>query len=139
MLDRNGGVWPLHLAEPEDLIRFGLIPEFGRLPVAVALDELSEDDLVRVLTEPKNSMVRQYEKLMAMEKIALSFTPDALRELARLAIRKKTGARGLRAILERVMLDIMYEAPRTAAAGACRITAEMVDAHAGEAAGRQIA
>ncbi|NLB60464.1 MAG: ATP-dependent Clp protease ATP-binding subunit ClpX [Lentisphaerae bacterium] len=98
--------------EPEDLIRFGMIPEFvGRLPVVTALEELTESDLVRVLVEPRNSMLRQYEKLLAMEEIKLTFAPAALRELARLAIRKKTGARALRAILERVMLDIMYEAP----------------------------
>ncbi len=98
--------------EPEDLIRYGMIPEFvGRIPVVTALDALNEAELVRVLTEPRNSMVRQYEKLMAMEKIKLSFAPEALREMARMAIRKKTGARGLRAILEQIMLDLMYEAP----------------------------
>ncbi len=98
--------------EPEDLIRYGMIPEFvGRIPVVATLDALDEAELVRVLTEPRNSMIRQYEKLMAMEKINLSFAPEALRELARMAIRKKTGARGLRAILEQIMLDLMYEAP----------------------------
>ncbi|MFH1476370.1 MAG: ATP-dependent Clp protease ATP-binding subunit ClpX [Verrucomicrobiota bacterium] len=121
---------PLHAVEPEDLIRYGLIPEFvGRLPAVVALNELSEDDLVRVLTEPKNSMVRQYEKLMAMENIKLSFAPAALRELARLAARKRTGARGLRSILERVMLDIMYEAPMQSQARACQITKTIIDKH----------
>jgi len=120
----------LHAVEPEDLIRYGLIPEFvGRLPAVVALDELSEDDLVRVLTEPKNSMVRQYEKLMAMENIKLSFAPAALRELARLAVRKHTGARGLRSILERVMLDIMYEAPMQSQARMCQITKAAIDEH----------
>ena len=120
----------LHAVEPEDLIRYGLIPEFvGRLPAVVALNELSEDDLVRVLTEPKNSMVRQYEKLMAMENIKLSFAPAALRELARLAVRKHTGARGLRSILERVMLDIMYEAPMQSQARACQITKTVIDEH----------
>lgn len=121
---------PLHAVEPEDLIRYGLIPEFvGRLPAVVALNELSEDDLVRVLTEPKNSMVRQYAKLMAMENIKLSFAPAALRELARLAMRKHTGARGLRSILERVMLDIMYEAPMQSHARVCQITKAIIDAH----------
>lgn len=120
----------LHAVEPEDLIRYGLIPEFvGRLPAVVALDELSENDLVRVLTEPKNSMVRQYEKLMAMENIKLSFAPAALRELARLAVRKHTGARGLRSILERVMLDIMYEAPMQSHERACQITKAIIDEH----------
>ncbi len=101
--------------EPEDLIRYGMIPEFvGRIPVVATLDALNEAELVRVLTEPRNSMIRQYEKLMAMEKIKLSFAPEALHELARMAIRKKTGARGLRAILEQIMLELMYEAPSRA-------------------------
>ncbi|MDP2991211.1 MAG: hypothetical protein Q8O57_11690, partial [Kiritimatiellota bacterium] len=82
-----------------------------------------------VLTEPKNSMVRQYEKLMAMENIKLSFAPAALRELARLAVRKRTGARGLRSILERIMLDIMYEAPMQSQARACQITKTVIDEH----------
>ena len=102
----------LHLVEPGDLLRFGLIPEFvGRLPVTAALDSLDESDLVRILTEPKNAMIRQYTKLMAMEGVNLSFTPSAIRELAHIALRKGTGARGLRAILEHVMLDVMYEVP----------------------------
>ncbi len=118
--------------EPEDLIRFGMIPEFvGRLPVVSVLDDLSEDDLVRVLTEPKSSMVRQYEKLMAMEGVNLSFTPSALREMARLALRKKTGARGLRAIMEKVMLDVMFEVPAgKKRVKECRITKAVIDGHA---------
>jgi ATP-dependent Clp protease ATP-binding subunit ClpX len=120
----------LSAVEPEDLIRFGLIPEFvGRMPVVAVLNDLSEIDLVRVLTEPRNSMVRQYEKLMAMEGIKLTFAPSALKELARLAIRKKTGARGLRAILERVMLDIMYEAPMNKQVKECHITKAIIDGH----------
>ncbi|MCA1808872.1 MAG: ATP-dependent Clp protease ATP-binding subunit ClpX, partial [Kiritimatiellia bacterium] len=116
----------MHQVEPEDLIRYGMIPEFvGRLPVVAALDALDEDDMVRVLTEPRNSMVRQYEKLMAMEQIKLSFTEGALREMARMAIRKKTGARGLRAIIEHIMLDIMYEAPSRKRTE-YRITGDMV-------------
>ncbi len=103
---------PLHLVEPEDLLSFGLIPEFiGRLPVAAALDTLSEDELVTILTEPRNAMVRQYDKLLAMEGVRLSFTKDALRALAHQAIEKGTGARALRAIIERVMLDVMYDIP----------------------------
>jgi ATP-dependent Clp protease ATP-binding subunit ClpX len=102
----------LGLVEPEDLLKFGMIPEFvGRLPVVSALDALSEDDLVRVLTEPRNAMTRQYAKLLAMEGVRLTFTASALRELAKLAARKGTGARGLRAILEHIMLDVMYEVP----------------------------
>lgn len=113
--------------EPEDFIRYGMIPEFvGRLPVVAALNNLTSDDLVRVLTEPRNSMIRQYEKLMAMEGIKLTFDSGALRELARLAIRKKTGARGLRAILEHVMLDIMFDAPVKKNIRECRITKSVI-------------
>ncbi len=116
--------------EPEDLIHFGMIPEFiGRLPVVSVLEELSERDLVRILTEPKNAMIRQYTKLMEMEGVKLSFAPAALTELARVAFRKHTGARGLRAILENVMLDIMYEAPTKPAETQCRITAAMIRKH----------
>jgi len=98
--------------EPEDLIHYGLIPEFiGRLPVVANLDELTEDDLVRILVEPKNSMVKQYQKLMEMEGVELDFAPTALKELARVAYQKGTGARGLRAILEHIMLDVMYDVP----------------------------
>lgn len=97
---------------PEDLVKFGLIPEFtGRLPIVTALGELGEDDLVRVLTEPKNSLVRQYTKLLAMDGVALKFEEGALRALARAALSRKTGARGLRAEMEKLMTDIMYEAP----------------------------
>lgn len=97
--------------ETEDFIEFGLIPEFvGRLPVVTTLDELSEDDLVRVLTEPKNSLVKQYRKLFRLEGIDLQFEPDAVRELAKEAVSRKTGARGLRAILEELMNDLLFEA-----------------------------
>ncbi|MDZ4199153.1 MAG: hypothetical protein U1E27_07705, partial [Kiritimatiellia bacterium] len=98
--------------EPEDLRHYGLIPEFvGRLPVLSVMSELTEADLVRILTEPKNAMIRQYAKLMGMESVDLRFSPEALQELARLAVRRGTGARGLRAMLEHVMLDLMFEAP----------------------------
>ena len=97
---------------PEDLVKFGLIPEFtGRLPVITSLKDLSEDDLVRVLTEPRNSLVKQYQKLLAMDGVELVFEPKALKELARIALTRKTGARGLRAEMERLMTDVMYEAP----------------------------
>ena len=113
--------------EPEDLIKYGLIPEFvGRLPIVTNLSDLTEDDLVRILTEPRNCMVKQYQKLLAMEGIALSFTESALRELARQAMKRKTGARGLRAIVEKLMLDIMFEAPRLAQAGELQVTRTMV-------------
>jgi ATP-dependent Clp protease ATP-binding subunit ClpX len=115
--------------EPGDLVKFGLIPEFvGRLPIVASLQELTEDDLVRILTEPKNSMIRQYQKLLRMENIDLEFTPEALRELAREALSRKTGARGLRALLEKLMLDVMYEAPDRRGHGACVVTGEMVHA-----------
>jgi len=97
---------------PEDLIRYGLIPEFvGRLPVMTQLSELTEDDLVRILTQPKNCMLRQYQKMLAMEGVTLAFDPDALRTIAHFAHQRKTGARGLRAIMEHLMLEVMYEAP----------------------------
>ena len=98
--------------EPEDLLGFGLIPEFiGRLPVISTLSPLNEDDLVTILTEPRNAMTKQFAKLFAMEGVDLKFTADALRALARSAIRKGTGARALRSLLEKLMLDIMYELP----------------------------
>jgi ATP-dependent Clp protease ATP-binding subunit ClpX len=116
--------------EPQDLIKFGLIPEFvGRIPVVAWLNDLSEDDLVRILTEPKNSMIRQYQKLLSMEGINLSFTDSALRELAGIAIKRKTGARGLRAILEKLMLEVMFEAPTLSHSGTIRVTREMIRQH----------
>ena len=112
---------------PEDLIRYGLIPEFvGRLPVISVLNELTEDELVAVLVEPRNSMIKQYQKLLAMDGITLEFSECALRELAREAIKRKTGARGLRAALERLMLDVMYEAPQFKKAGVLKITGAMI-------------
>jgi len=113
--------------EPEDMVRYGLIPELvGRLPVVTYLHELGEDELVRVMTEPKNCMVKQYQKLLAMEGIELSFTLSALRELARIAVKRQTGARGLRSIVEALMLDVMFEAPRKAEARSIRITKPMI-------------
>ena len=112
---------------PEDLVKFGLIPEFtGRLPVFTAMGELDEDQLVQVLTEPKNCLVKQYRKLLAMDGVNLEFEKDALRELAKDAIARKTGARGLRAAMERVMTDVMYEAPGCKSGKKVKITAEMV-------------
>ncbi len=102
----------LSLVQPDDLIKFGLIPELvGRLPVVATLSDLSEEDLVRVLTEPANSLVRQYQRMFELEGVKLTFTPGALRHIAREAMERKLGARGLRAIMEEVMLDIMYELP----------------------------
>jgi len=98
--------------EPEDLIKFGLIPEFiGRLPVVATLESLSEDALVKILTEPKNALTKQYIKLFAMEHVMLEFRPSALRLIAKKALERKTGARGLRSIMEHVLLDTMYELP----------------------------
>ncbi len=100
------------MVEPEDLISFGFIPEFvGRLPMTTVLEELTEDQLISILTETRNALVKQYRKLLLMEGVELEFTPDALRELAAQAIKKGTGARALRSLLEKLMLDVMYEAP----------------------------
>lgn len=113
--------------EPEDLSRFGLIPEFiGRLPVTVLLEELNEDTLVKILTEPKNALVKQYQRLMEYDGIQLEFEEDALREIAKTAMRKKTGARGLRAILEQIMLDVMYDVPSDEKIGKCIVTKNAV-------------
>jgi ATP-dependent Clp protease ATP-binding subunit ClpX len=104
----------LKRVEPEDLLAYGFIPEFiGRLPMTTVLDELTEDQLVAILTEPKNALTRQFAKLLAMEGVELEFSPDALRELAVQARRKGTGARALRGLLERLMLDVMYDVPST--------------------------
>lgn len=102
----------LSQVEPEDLLKFGLIPEFiGRLPVLASLQELDERALVQILTEPKNAITKQYQRLFDMEGVKLKFTDDAVRAVAKQALKRKVGARGLRAILEEVMLDLMYEVP----------------------------
>jgi ATP-dependent Clp protease ATP-binding subunit ClpX len=117
----------LQYIEPEDLLAFGFIPEFiGRLPMATVLSELTEDQLVSVLTEPKNALIKQFSKLMAMEGIELEFSGDALRELAALAIKKGTGARALRGLLEKILLDVMYEAPGSEDILAVKITSGAV-------------
>jgi ATP-dependent Clp protease ATP-binding subunit ClpX len=114
-LDEQGGrrhTELLHEVQPEDLLKFGLIPEFiGRLPVIATLDELDDSALVRILKEPKNALTKQYSKLFEMESVHLKFTEEALRAIARDAMRRKSGARGLRAIMENIMLDIMYDMP----------------------------
>ena len=113
---------------PQDLVKYGLIPEFtGRLPIITTMKDLSEDDLVRVLTEPKNSLVKQYQKLLAMDGVELSFEPDALKALAKMALERKTGARGLRAEMERLMSEIMYEAPGNDKMKKVVITKEMIE------------
>lgn len=114
--------------ESEDLMKFGLIPEIiGRLPVTVTLNELSEDDLVNILTEPKNALVKQYQELIRMDGAELVFTDDAIRRIAQKAIEMKTGARGLRSIIERVMLDIMYELPSKKYDGILKIDSSIID------------
>jgi len=113
--------------EPEDLVRFGLIPEFiGRLPVTAMLEELDEAALVSILTEPKNAVIKQYQKLFDFDGISLEFTEDAIKEVARTALTRKTGARGLRAILEQVMLDVMYDLPGNEKIAKCIITRESI-------------
>ena len=102
----------LKILEPEDLIKYGLIPEFvGRLPIVATLDKLDEDALVQILVEPKNSLTKQYEKLFDMENARIEFREDALRAIARKAMERKTGARGLRSIIENVLLDTMFDLP----------------------------
>ncbi len=117
----------LSRVQPEDLLKNGLIPEFvGRLPIVATLEELTEDDFVCILTTPKNALVRQYQKCFDFEKVALTFTDDALRAIAQEALRRKTGARGLRSILEEVMLDTMYELPSRHDIQECTITRDVV-------------
>lgn len=112
---------------PEDLLKFGLIPEFvGRLPIIVTLDALDEDALIRILTEPRNALVKQYEKLFELDGVGLEFQNEALRTVAQEALKRKTGARGLRAILEEIMLDIMYEIPSRDDIAKCVITKDTI-------------
>ncbi len=112
---------------PEDLQKFGLIPEFiGRLPVMAALEKLTEDDLVHILTEPKNSLVKQYKKLFALDEVELEFKPEALKAIAKKAIERNTGARGLRSIIESIMLEIMFDLPSRPEINKCVITEETV-------------
>jgi ATP-dependent Clp protease ATP-binding subunit ClpX len=112
---------------PEDLIKFGLIPEFlGRLPVIATLGELNEESLVRILTEPKNALVKQYRQLFEIEGANLRFTDSALTAIAQEAIKRKSGARGLRAILESALLDIMYELPSVDNVKECVVSEDVV-------------
>jgi ATP-dependent Clp protease ATP-binding subunit ClpX len=109
---RIGGSNPFEEVEPEDLLRFGLIPELvGRLPVSVTLDDLDESALVRILTEPKNALVKQYQKVFQMDGVGITFDPGAIRAIAKQAIERGTGARGLRAVIENLMRDIMFDIP----------------------------
>ena len=113
---------------PQDFIKFGLIPEFiGRVPINVSLKELTEDDMIRILREPKNSLTKQYEALFKMDGVKLHFEDEALREIAKKSIERKTGARGLRAIVENVMMDYMYHVPSDESITEITVTKEMVD------------
>jgi len=120
----------LRHVQPEDLIKYGMIPEFvGRFPVVAALDNLTEDDLIKILVEPKNAIVKQYQKLFKMEGVDLKFTEGALRSIAREAIRRNTGARGLKSILEDVLLDIMFILPDLTGAKECVINEDVILKH----------
>ncbi|SEW41841.1 ATP-dependent Clp protease ATP-binding subunit ClpX [[Clostridium] fimetarium] len=113
---------------PQDLIRFGLIPEFvGRIPIVVALNNLDQEALVKILTEPKNAIVKQYKKLFELDEVELEFTPEAVQVIARKSFERKTGARGLRSIMESVMMDVMYTIPSDDTIAKCIITKESVE------------
>ncbi|HEY1789684.1 MAG TPA: ATP-dependent Clp protease ATP-binding subunit ClpX [Verrucomicrobiae bacterium] len=117
----------LQYSEPEDMLNFGFIPEFiGRLPIVTTLCELTEEQLISILTEPKNALTKQFAKLMAMEGVDLEFTPDALHELASLALKKGTGARALRGLIEKLMLDLMFDVPEVSDIVHVKITAAVV-------------
>jgi ATP-dependent Clp protease ATP-binding subunit ClpX len=125
-IEHNIGETLKHIL-PEDLLKNGLIPEFvGRLPVVVTLEALTEDALVSILTEPKNALVKQYQKLLDLDNVKLSFDKDALRLIAKEALTRKTGARGLRSIIEVIMRNVMYEIPSAKGVSACRVTKEVI-------------
>jgi ATP-dependent Clp protease ATP-binding subunit ClpX len=112
----------------EDLVKAGMMPEFlGRLPIVAKLDQLTEEDLVRILTEPRNAIVEQYKQLVSFDGVELEFRKDALLEVAQIALRKNTGARGLRSILENILLDIRYELPSMPDVGKCVITKNTIN------------
>jgi ATP-dependent Clp protease ATP-binding subunit ClpX len=116
--------------QPEDLLKYGLIPEFiGRLPIAATLEELNEDVLVEILKKPRNAIVKQYKKLFELENVKLTFTEGAVRAIAKEAMKKKTGARGLRSIMEKVMLDVMYELPSISNVKECVVSEEVIVNH----------
>ena len=113
---------------PQDLVKFGMIPEFvGRVPIVVSLEALDQDAQVRILKEPKNSLIKQYKKLFELDGITLEFDDDALVAIAEKSMERKTGARGLRAIMENTMMDLMYETPSDETICSCKITKDVVD------------
>ena len=115
-------------ARPEDLIKFGLIPEFvGRLPIVVSLNQLDEDELIQILTEPRNALVKQYVYLMDLDGVELLFEPEALKMIARQSMERKSGARGLRSIIEKLMLETMFDLPSRNDVAQCLITAKCVE------------
>lgn len=120
----------IHEIQPEDLLKYGLIPEFiGRLPITATLEELSEENLVDILKRPRNAIVKQYKRLFELENVKLTFTEGSLRGIAKDAMKKKTGARGLRSIMEKVMLDVMYEIPSLSNVKECVISEEVILNH----------
>ena len=113
---------------PQDLMKYGIIPEFvGRVPVVVSLRSLTEDDLVRILEEPKNALIKQYKALFKLDNVTLEFKKDAVRAVAKKALERKIGARGLRSIMENLMMDIMYEIPSDDSIKKFTVTADMVE------------
>ncbi|MCC8052065.1 MAG: ATP-dependent Clp protease ATP-binding subunit ClpX [Clostridiales bacterium] len=125
--DRNVGE-VLKEALPEDFIKFGMIPEFmGRVPVVVSLEELDRDALIRILTEPKNAIIKQYQGLFGLDDVELTFTPEAIEAIADRTIKRKTGARGLRAIMETAMMDIMFRIPSDSTIATCLVTKETIE------------
>lgn len=125
--ERNVGE-VLKLVQPEDLIKFGLIPEFiGRVPIVVSLDELDRQAMIRILTEPKNAIIKQYQKLFDLDDVALKFDQDAIEEIADLTIKRKIGARGLRSVIEKSMNDVMFDLPSEDNVATCRVTRGVID------------
>ena len=129
VIGRQSSIRALEQLEPQDLIKYGLIPEFvGRLPVVGTLHELDKPALIQILTQPRNAITRQYQKLFEYENVKLRFTDDALDAIADLALQRKIGARGLRMIIEDLMLDLMYSLPNQKKVRECVITREVVEA-----------
>jgi len=117
----------LAYAQPEDLVKYGLIPEFvGRLPIIAYFHELSEDALISILNEPKNALIKQYKEMFRLDNVKLTFTNSALRIIAKLAIKRKTGARGLKSIIEQSMLDLMYKVPSIEDIKECIVTEDVI-------------